>query len=488
MLSDFFSILFYVLIILNFLFAVFVVFYERKNPAVTWSWLMVLTLIPCFGFMIYLVFGFEGRKHTKFSVKAKDDEILLDEYLKSNIPAIQKQIKFLSQKNILKQAGTEHLNDIVFLNLISSKSSFTKNNSLQLFHEGNSKFKKLLADISEAKEYIHMQYYIVRNDDIGNEIINALAKKAREGVEVKFLYDGMGNVTNSKNFCKPLIEAGGNIGIFLPPYFIRINFRNHRKICVIDGKIGYVGGLNIGDEYLGRVKRFGFWRDSHIRIVGDSIKELELRFIADWNFTSKDNKLSIQPKYFPDVDKQPKEIPMQILSSGPDTKWNNIQYGYFKMITEADKNIFIQTPYFVPDDSIFEALRIAALSGIDVRIMIPAHPDHPFVYWSSLSYLGELLEAGVKCYKYEKGFIHSKLITMDGLITSIGTANMDIRSFKLNFEVNAFIYDKNVTSEFNKEFIKDLNDCTEITLNWYNNRPRLTRLKEAISRLISPML
>lgn len=486
MLSEFLSILFYVLTILNFLFAIFVVFFERKNPGVTWAWLMVLTLIPCFGFMIYLVFGFEGRKHSIFFLKATNDDKLFKTYIEENKKDIIQQIDFVSRKNILGEPNTEHLNDIVFLNLMSSGSPFTKNNSIKIFHEGNSKFKSLLEDIENAKTFIHLQYYIVRDDILGNQIMTALSKKAAEGVEVCFLYDGMGNVRNSRKFNKQLINSGGNIGLFLPPKFIRINYRNHRKICVIDGKIGYVGGLNIGDEYLGKVKRFGFWRDSHIRIEGDAVKSLELRFIADWNFVSE-KKIDILPKYFPKL-KQEKGINMQIISSGPDCKWNSIQYGYFKMITECDKSIYIATPYFVPDDSILEGLKTAALSGIDVKIIIPAHPDHPFVYWSSLSYLGELLEAGVKCYKYNKGFIHSKVMTMDNIITSVGTANMDIRSFKLNFEVNAFIYDSSITEEFNKQFEIDLDDCEQITNQWYENRPRITKIKEAISRLISPML
>jgi len=487
MISEFFTIVVYLFTIFNFVCAIFVVFFERKNPGVTWAWLMVLTVIPVFGFIIYLVFGFEGRKHTIFVLKAKNDEILFKDYIKNNTKGLKQQLDFVSQKNILKTPNTEYLNDIVLLNLITSASPFTKNNSIKIFNEGNSKFESLLNDIKNAREFIHLQYYIVRDDKLGNKIISALSEKAKEGVEVKFLYDGMGNVRNSRGFNKPLINAGGEVKLFLPPKFIRINYRNHRKICVIDGKIGYIGGLNIGDEYLGKVKRFGFWRDSHIRVVGESVKSLELRFIADWNFASS-NRLGIEKKYFPDIEKQKNGINMQIISSGPDCKWNSIQYGYFKMITESDKSIYIATPYFVPDDSILEGLKTAALSGIDVRIIIPAHPDHPFVYWSSLSYLGELLEAGVKCYKYEKGFIHSKLITMDGIITSIGTANMDIRSFKLNFEINAFIYDEKLTGEFNKQFEIDFKDCMQITKQWYESRSRITRIKESVSRLISPML
>jgi cardiolipin synthase len=207
----------------------------------------------------------------------------------------------------------------------------------------------------------------------------------------------------------------------------------------------------------------------------------------DWNFT-KGTKIGFNEKYFPYIPKQADSVPMQIVSSGPDTRWNSVQHGYFRMITEANRRIYIATPYFVPDDSILEALKTAALSGVDVRIIIPGTPDHFFVYWSSLSYLGELLDAGVRCYEYTKGFIHSKVISMDGMISSVGTANVDVRSFKLNFEVNAFMYDKRVTAEIDAQFAQDFRDSHEITKDEYETRSRQTKIREAFSRLISPLL
>ena len=248
-----------------------------------------------------------------------------------------------------------------------------------------------------------------------------------------------------------------------------------------------MGGLNIGDEYLGRVERYGKWRDTHLRIEGDAVDQLQLRFIMDWNFVF-DNEIVLSDKYFPADKNCSGKVKMQIVSSGPDTKQQNIRDGYFKMMNEAEKNIYITTPYFVPDDGIFSALKVAALSGIDVRIIIPANPDHPFVYWASMSYLGELLEAGVKCYEYNEGFVHSKTVYVDGFVTSVGTANMDIRSFDLNFEVNAFIYDREIAAEHEAQFLKDIENCTEITKEWYEKRSGWFQVKEAISRLISPML
>jgi cardiolipin synthase len=309
-------------------------------------------------------------------------------------------------------------------------------------------------------------------------------------VEVKLLYDGMGCMHLPRKFFRPLLDAGGKVASFFPPLLpyinLRINYRNHRKICLIDGEEGFVGGYNIGDEYLGISKEFGFWRDTHIRIKGSALDELELRFLLDWRYASHDNFIAAA-QYFPTRSEQGKSG-VQIVSSGPDSKWSAIKNGYIKMISSARSNIYLQTPYFVPDDSILEALKIAALSGIDVRLIIPGKPDHYLVHWASLSYVGELLEAGVRCYTYNRGFIHSKLIVIDGLVSTVGTANLDIRSFELNFEVNAFIYDEKLSQDIEASFIKDLDDCTEITIEGYLSRSLSVRIKEAFCRLLSPLL
>lgn len=491
--SEVLTMLYDVLYIVNILFAVVIVFSERKNPAVTWAWLMVALIVPYFGFIIYLCLGFDGRKHRVFLQKSKEDDLLYQAYLNMDINSLgflNRQIDVIKRKNILNIAGAEHFDDMVYLNFVSGHGAYSDNNELTVFHEGESKFDALIRDIENAKVFIHLQYYIVRYDGLSRRLVAALAKKAAEGVEVKFFIDGMGCAGTPKRLFKPLTDAGGRLAVFLPPYFVRLNFRNHRKLAVIDGKIGYIGGLNIGDEYLGKAKRFGYWRDCHIRVDGECAHQMELRFMMDWNFAVKDNagKIPLDSRYFPATPPKRAPVGMQVVSSGPDTRWPSIQYGYSKMIGEANKSVYIQTPYFVPDDSVLEAIRVAALSGIDVRIIIPAKPDHMFVYWAGLSYLGELLNAGVKCYKYEKGFLHSKLIVVDSLISSVGTANMDVRSFKLNFEVNAFIYDQGAAAEVEAHFLLDLEDCTEIDAEWYNRRSAWTKIKESISRLLSPVL
>ncbi len=314
-----------------------------------------------------------------------------------------------------------------------------------------------------------------------------MTKKAKEGVEVRLLYDGMGNSSLPKDFFDKLHQAGGYSAAFLPPFFVRINYRNHRKLCIIDGEFGYIGGFNVGDEYLGIVKRYGHWRDTHLRFEGDAVDQMQIRFIMDWNFTSREGVVPLEDKYFPERE-QYDGIETQIVSSGPDTQWKNIRNGYFKMMNEAEDHIYLTTPYFVPDDSIFDSLRVAALSGIDVRIMIPGNPDHILVYWASMSYLGELLEAGVRCYQYEKGFIHGKTLCIDGSVASVGTANMDVRSFALNFEVNAFMFDTELTKSLEADFMKDLDSCIEITKEWYDKRKWWFKVKEAVARLVSPML
>ncbi len=519
---DAFWLLMRVLFILNVFFAIVIVIYERKNPAVTWAWLMVLLFVPYFGFIAYLLLGLDSNKHRIFLFKAKNDNRLYDEY--------RAHTESLTKDQLQMEKG---LYDLVHLNSFSGNAPITTASEIFLFHEGNSMMDLLFSHIQRAKSYIHIQYYIIRDDELGKKFIKALTEKAKEGIQVKLLYDSMGCFSTPKSFFNPLKVAGGEVCAFIRRDIVRINYRNHRKICVIDGQIGYIGGLNIGDEYLGKTKRFGYWRDSHICVYGQAVQSLSLRFIMDWNFASR-TQIDMKDYLFPLQENQVeqskieqrkvqnkveqnqvtmiqkqalhlheqkemakgknknksrnKNIQMQIVSSGPDTKWNIIHHSYIKLINEANKSICIQTPYFVPDDSIFEALKIAALSGIDVKIIFPARPDHPFVYWAALSYLGELIKAGVKCYKYERGFVHSKLLLIDSHVTSVGTANMDVRSFKLNFEINALIYNEEVTRSFESEFYKDLAYCTRITEEGYNQRSGLTKIKEAISRLLSPLL
>lgn len=473
--------------LLNIILSFIVIFFERKNPASTWAWLLVFIYLPIVGFWLYLMFGRNAKKEKMFIEKHENDGIFLNGFFGKStkyFPLIKEQRDMVKEKSGILPRSI--FDDVVYMN-INSDILLTDNNVIEVFGKGDDKFEKLINDIKNAKSFIHFEYYIIREDQLGKNIVNLLAQKAREGVDVRFLYDGMGCRKLSKIFFQDLIKAGGHAEMFLPPKFTRINFRNHRKIAVIDGKVAYIGGFNIGDEYLGLVERFGNWRDCHIRIEGDSVDLLNIIFLNDWNFTSKNNKIEIDKSYFPkkaDIT----GTKVQIVSSGPDVRYKSIKNNVFKIMTRAKKNIYIVTPYFVPDDSIMDALKTASRSGVDVRVIIPKNPDHPFVYWTSMSYLGELLESGVRCYQFTDGFIHSKVVSVDGYASTIGTSNFDIRSFDLNFEVNAFIFDEEVSKTVEKNFLLDLTSCEEITMENYNNRGNIFKIKEGISRLFSPML
>ena len=476
-----------IVLVVNVILSGLVVFFERRNPASTWAWLLVLLFIPILGFIVYMIFGRNSKREKMFREKEKYDQEVYYKYLFHDVHSAEKvklQKEFIENKGKLVDA--EYVTDLAHLHL-NSGNWMTFNNQVEYFNNGKDKFESLVQDIRNAKKFIHLEYYIWRGDRLGTRLVEELTKKAAEGVEVRILYDGIGNARLPKYFFDKFHDAGGYTAAFLPRFVVRLNYRNHRKLAIIDGEIGYIGGFNVGDEYLGIVKRYGPWRDTHLRFQGDAIDQMQMRFIKDWNFTAKNGIIQLSEKYFP---KRPQfdGIRTQIVSSGPDTQWKNVRNGYFKMINEAESHVYLTTPYFVPDDGIFEALRVAALSGLDVRIIIPGNPDHFFVYWASMSYLGELLEAGVKVYQYEKGFIHAKVLTIDGTVASVGSANMDIRSFDLNFEVNAFMYDEVITKVLEEDFMNDLRCCVEITKEWYHRRRWWFKVHEAIARLISPML
>lgn len=468
---------------INMLLSILLIFFERRNPTVTLLWIMVLMFLPGIGFILYLFLGQDLSKKKLFKIKEEEDtyykEILREQrerMLKGDFHAIDPNFG--------------EYGDLITMHLRNGGSYFTKNNDVEIYFEGKDKFEALKESIRNAKEYIYIQYYIFKSDELGQSIIDELIKKAEEGLEVKFLVDGMGGRNLSRKAKKRMEDSGIKVAVFFPALLplisVRINYRNHRKLCVIDGKEGFVGGFNVGDEYVGKYKKFGHWRDTHIKISGSAVTSLQWRFFLDWRFASK-TELEANHTYLHEEPSNNK-VGIQIVSSGPDSKWPSVKDGYMKMINDAKKKIYIETPYFIPDDSMLEALRLAALSGVDVRVMIPSKPDHIFVYWAGLSYIGELLKAGVRFYTYNNGFLHSKVFISDDYVSSVGTANLDIRSFELNFEVNAFIYDRDVNKKLTENFINDLNICTEITQELYNRRSIIIKIKESFSRLLSPIL
>ncbi len=471
---------------MNIIFGCIIVFFERRNAKTTWLWLMVLTFIPGLGFILYLVFGQDFSKEKKFHGK------LIDDLQKDHIAHTQLKSIRSGKYKFNDEEYYKHL-DFINMNLNSSQAVLTEDNDIKLYFKGVDKFKALIEEINKAQEYVLLQYYIIKSDSLGMSVIDALCEKAREGKDVKVLYDGMGGRGLSKEAVEKMHKAGVKTAEFFPPFgkklAIRINYRNHRKICVIDGRVGFVGGFNIGDEYVGLSKKFGDWRDTHTKIEGSAVRWLQWRFLLDWRFSNKGKDFDQQIYRTSILESEKKGTSgIQIVTSGPDSKWPSIRDSYLRMISNAKDKVYIESPYFIPDDALQEALRTASLSGIDVRIMIPDRPDHPFVYWASLSYIGALIKSGVKCYTYGRGFLHSKVVIMDDFISSVGTANMDIRSFELNFEVNAFIYDKEINRELTEKFINDIEYCKEITLEDYKNRSKIVRIKESVSRLLSPIL
>ncbi|ASK64317.1 cardiolipin synthase [Virgibacillus phasianinus] len=470
------------IIISNIGLALTIIFLERKDATSTWAWLMVLLFIPIAGFFLYLVFGKKISNKRIFTWETKS---------KLGVKrAVQSQLRALEENTfVFKHHGLSKYKDLYYMHLRNDDAIFTQDNKVDIYTDGKEKFKALLHDLQKATDHIHMLYYIIRYDQLGKQIADVLVKKANEGVEVRVLYDDMGSRTLRRKFIKRIRHAGGKVEAFFPPKIpkinMKINYRNHRKITVIDGRIGYIGGFNVGDEYLGNNKKFGYWRDTHLRVLGSAVEHMQTRFILDWNQASRHDILYNERYY----NASPAgDVGMQIVTSGPDSEWQQIKNGYIKMILSAKEYVYMQTPYFIPDESLADALRIACLSGIDVKIMIPNKPDHPFVYWATLSYIGDLLKAGAEVYIYQNGFLHSKTIIVDGKIASVGTANIDVRSFRLNFEGNAFLYDRVVAGKLVDSYMQDISMSTQMTRKLYEKRSFGIRFKESISRLLSPIL
>lgn len=468
--------------VINIALASTIIFLERKDASATWAWIMVLMFIPIAGFFLYLVFG---RKLSDKRIFTWDTKSRLGVKKEVN-----KQLRAIEENNfIFKHKHLTEYKDLYLLHLQNNDAIFTQDNDVEIFTDGEEKFAALIQDLKQAKDHIHLLYYIIRHDRLGQQIANELIKKANEGVEVRVLYDDMGSRRLSRKYIRRLRHAGAQVEAFFPPLIpkvnLKINFRNHRKLAIIDGKVGYIGGFNIGDEYLGENLKFGYWRDTHLRIAGDAVKNMQTRFILDWNQASR-NDILYEEHYYAALPAG--DTGIQIVSSGPDSEWEQIKNGYIKMILSAKEYIYIQTPYFIPDESLRDALRIAVLSGVQVKMMIPNKPDHPFVYWATLSYIGDLLNAGAEIYVYQNGFLHAKTIVVDGKIASVGTANIDVRSFRLNFEVNAFLYDEAIAEKLVDAFEKDIRHATQMTKKLYEKRSIGIRFKESVSRLLSPIL
>lgn len=475
--------LFTIIFFVNILLSLVIIFRERRQTAQTWAWLLVLLFIPVVGFVLYFFFGRGISKEKIFDLRTQ---------AKVGLNVEMEEQKQALQRNLYPHPPTAQVEvkPLVYLLTIYGQSLYTTTNEMTLYKDGRKKFDALLKDIDEATDHIHMQYYIYRSDALGVEVRDALIRAAKRGVKVRVLLDAWGSTQVSLKFFDELRVHGGQVAFFFPlfvPYLNpRINYRNHRKVVVIDGKIGYTGGFNVGDEYLGEVAKFGYWRDNHLRILGPAVYSLQNRFLMDWN-----SQHAIEIKYeaalFPMI-ASTGTIAAQVVTSGPDTEHEEIKLTYLKMINLAKKEILIQTPYYIPDESIHNALKLALLSGVSVHLQIPNKPDHPLVYWATYSFAAELLAYGAVVETYEKGFMHAKTMIIDGGVVSIGSANIDVRSFRLDFEVNTIVYDAKVAEEARQAFFADSEDSAELTLEKYRNRPVVIKIKEGLARLVSPLL
>lgn len=479
---DWFSICFIVVVCINFLLMISMVFLEKRKPENIIAWLTALTFLPIIGFLFYIVFGSGLSVRTRRMIKKKR---ISERDIIRNIKGIQ-TLEEAKVDGILKD-------DQELVSLCYSYGSYPlPGNDIKIYTNGSDKLADLKKDLLNAKKSINIEYYIFANDKTGNDIMKILCQKASEGVDVKLIYDSIGSRKAPRRFFKKLEDAGGQVGEFFPPFMhirlinLKLNYRNHRKVVVVDGKIGYTGGINIRNDHLGLDKKLKPWRDTHIRVEGAGVYALQNIFLDDWRYCKNDNtplRLYLENGYFPSPSIKGNAT-TQLVTSGPDSAVPKILEAYVKMITNAKKRVYIQTPYFIPDDVFISALRIAVKSGIDVRIMVPKIPDKKTVYLATLSYLKEVAELGIKIYLYN-GFLHSKTLLVDDNKLSIGTCNTDNRSFRLNFEDTVIIYSKELNKQHRDIFEDDIKHSQQVDLNYFKKKRWLTKILQAIMHLFS---
>lgn len=441
-----------------------------------------MVLLPVGGLILYIFFGQNYRKDKIISKKS----ILQVESINGYYDTLEKRF---SNDNISLPGRYSHVKELISLLFKNNHALFSDDNDVKILMGGKETFDTLLQDLRNAKTYIHLEYYIFTDDVIGTKILNVLEQKAKEGVIVRMIVDDVGSWHLKRPFYRKVRNMGIEIYQFLEvrfPYFTsKINYRNHRKIVVIDGKTGFVGGINVADRYVDGVPELGPWRDMHMRIEGSAVNNLQSIFILDWYFVSRQR--ITDKSYFPQHPERD-GVRCQIAWSSPDSDWKTIEQAFFRIISTAKNYVYIESPYFLPTESLMMALKTAALSGIDVKIIMPGKSDAYMTAASSRSYIRELLNSGVKVFFYYGGFLHSKVMISDDIIASVGTANMDFRSFESNFEVTSFVYDESVCKTVKSHIEKDISESKEISLKQWRKRPRLQKIGESFARLFSPLM
>lgn len=471
--QDIIALIIEILFVIMIIEIIFIIIMENRNPLKTLSWMMVLIFLPVVGLLLYFFFGEEHRKKYKLLTKHYLD---IKEKFSIDIP-IEKSDdipeQFDQSARMLKT-----INDAALLG----------NNKIVFFSEGIKKFTHFFEDIKNAIHHVHILYYKIYDDNIGNQLKQLLIQKAAEGVEVRLIYDDVGSLRAKKSFFEDMKKNGVKVESYLevrvPRLSRSLNYRNHRKLAIIDGKIGYIGGMNVGNCYVEGVK-WGIWRDMHIRIEGNGVLGLQKIFSIDWHVCNK--TILNDAKYYPYINNHG-PAPMQIISSGPVDVHNCIERGMFQAINVAKENIYIQTPYFIPSENILYALQTAAIRGVEIHIMIPKKSDNFFVDGATYSFVRELLRYNINVYLFNAGFIHSKCIVIDQLLTITGSANMDIRSFELSFETSAFIYDKNTAIKAVEIFSNDTKLSDLVNPDEWIKRPVIRRFFESVMHIFTPLL
>jgi len=457
---------------------------STKDTGKALAYILFSLFIPIIGIGFYLVFGENYLNKKRYRSKLEKNQRVLEQ-LKDEIVHIDKPA------DILKEHSMSEYRDLVTMLNQTLGSPITNGNSIKILHNGEGKFPELIEAIREANHHIHLEYYIFRNDGIGSEILELLVGKAKQGVEVRLIYDDFGSPGIEQKLKQQLIDAGGAIFPFYEIKFYllanRYNYRNHRKLVIVDGTVAFVGGINVADEYINSPDNEKYWRDTHLLLRGPSVYYLQYLFMADWNFCCKD-QIKVNSAYFTEFSGNRDTGLIQIVASGPDSSQPSILYAILQAIYSAKKEILITTPYFIPGKSFMDALCTAALSGLQVKILVPVKSDSKIADAASSSYFTALLETGVEVYLYKKGFLHSKTMVIDSTICIIGTANMDNRSFELNFEVNAIVYEASIAKEMHDTFFLDLESSDQIIEQDWRDRPWHRRLHEKAARLFSPVL
>ena len=496
--------------ILNLLFMIFVLFFERKEDSRRWAWVLVLYFLPVVGIVLYIFLS--GHFFTKTKQLTRISHFF-DSLTRNFFQEHKDSLKIFYQA--LDNPLLEEYKSLIKMNLMGNKSILAITTSSKIYCWGQDLFKDMLQDMEAATQSICVESFIIHDDATSQAVMDVLCRKAQQGVEVKLLYDDVGSFLTPKHFFHRLTKAGGQVQAFFPVKWrlpLSINFRNHRKITVIDGKIGYMGGVNIGDEYANcSGEKAPLWRDTHIRLTGTVVMELHATFLVDWftmpawhtrlknhqdlaqHFSLEtiqllQQQLSAAKKAITEHNFKPEGIPTQILTAGPDNlRPTEIQDALIRMIMEAKHYVYIQTPYFTPNQEIYKALKLAALSGVDVRIMVPDQWDKFYVREAAFQFIRELLDFGISFYHYQ-GFIHAKTLVADDKICTIGSTNMDIRSFDLHFEVNAIFYDQNLASQYRHIFEKDMENSRKASSQWFRSKPVARRLLWPLFKMFSPLM